>query len=59
MIKLIYKKLSELRVHLLTFQDYQTVITILSYLYNECIIQKSTKPIDEFCEQLIFKNIDI
>ena len=53
-IKLIYLKLSNLGRNLLTFQDSNTVNAILGYLYIQCIMQQSTKPIDEYVRSVHF-----
>ena len=45
---MILSKLEKLRFHLITHFDLERVNQILTYLYNECILHKSTKPIDEF-----------
>ena len=45
---MILSKLEKLRFHLISHFDLDRVNQILTYLYNECILQKSTKPIDEF-----------
>ena len=52
---MILSKLEKLRFQLLSHFDVERVNQILSYLYNESILQKSTKPIDEFQNLLPFK----
>jgi hypothetical protein len=47
-VSLILSKLEKLRIHLRSHFDVNRVNQILSYLYNECISNNSTKPIDEF-----------
>ena len=50
---MILSKLEKLRFHLLSHFDVGMVNQILSYLYNESILQKSTKPIDDFSKPFI------
>ena len=52
---IILSKLEKLRFHLLSHVEVDRVDQILSYLYNDCILNKSTKPIDEFQNLLPFK----
>jgi len=54
-VNMILSKLEKLRFRLISHFDVDRVNQILSYLYNECILQKSTKPIDEFQNLLQFK----
>ena len=54
-VNMILSKLEKLRFRLISHFDVDKVNQISLYLYNECILQKSTKPIDEFQNLLQFK----
>jgi hypothetical protein len=54
-VSLILSKLEKLRVDLIPHFDVDRINQILSYLYHECILNKDTKPIDEFQNFLPFK----
>jgi hypothetical protein len=54
-VSMILTKLNELRLQLISHMDVDRVNSILSYLYNECILQKSTKPIDNYLNLLPLK----
>jgi hypothetical protein len=52
---MILSKPEKLRFHLITHFEVDRVNQILTYLLNECILHKSTNPIDEFQNLLLFK----
>jgi hypothetical protein len=52
---MILLKLEKLRFQLLSHVDVERVNQILTYLYNESILQNSIKPIEEFQNLLPFK----
>ena len=54
-VNVILTKLNKLRLHLISHIDVDRVNPILSYLYTECILKKSTKPIDKYLNLLPLK----